>query len=507
MTVAWIFLLIPAVLARPKNYTVTCQDGLLLPAWLPKTNLTVETIWLRGLVYFLSLVFIFLGVSVISDKFMSAIEKITSQERSFYIPKKSGGMTKVFVRVWNETVANLTLMALGSSCPEIMLSIIEIYAKNYQAGELGPGTIVGSAAYNLFGIMALCVMVIPKGQTRKIKRLGVFFVTAWWSVFAYLWLYYILAVSSEGIVEVWEAVLTLAFFPATVCTAYVADKIAERREARGDHEEVKHEVLGDTLEQARLDYVDILKDLKSRNPLKKMAELEWMAEEAILGSGPKSRAYYRVMAVRNLMSDNPYEHTSKNPAKYPSAFGTTYFRFEYATYTVLETIGVVDISVVREGANLKEYVVMAYQTEDGTAKQGLDYIAASGILVFRPGDDKKCIPVEIIDDAIYEMDEYFFICLLNVKSQNPLNKLVKLVKPEKAKIVILDDDHSGCFMFEEEIVEVSEKEGVYDLPVIRTGGLRGMVRVPYRTMDGTAVAGIDYIESEGYVVFENDVTR
>lgn len=29
------------------------------------------------------------------------------------------------VNVWNPTVANLTLMALGSSAPEIMLNVIE----------------------------------------------------------------------------------------------------------------------------------------------------------------------------------------------------------------------------------------------------------------------------------------------------------------------------------------------------------------------------------------------
>ena len=43
------------------------------------------------------------------------------------------------MKVWNETVANLTLMALGSSPPEIMLSVIEIWAKDFKAGDLGPG--------------------------------------------------------------------------------------------------------------------------------------------------------------------------------------------------------------------------------------------------------------------------------------------------------------------------------------------------------------------------------
>jgi len=45
------------------------------------------------------------------------------------------------VTVWNGTVANLTLMALGSSAPEILLSVIEICSSRFNAGKLGPGTI------------------------------------------------------------------------------------------------------------------------------------------------------------------------------------------------------------------------------------------------------------------------------------------------------------------------------------------------------------------------------
>ncbi len=92
------------------------------------------------------------------------------------------------------------------------------------AGDLGPGTIVGSAAFNLFIIIGLCVYVIPDKEVRKIKHLRVFFITATWSVFAYIWLYFILTWSSYGEVEVWEGLLTFIFFPATVGTAYVADR-------------------------------------------------------------------------------------------------------------------------------------------------------------------------------------------------------------------------------------------------------------------------------------------
>ena len=75
------------------------------------------------------------------------------------------------VRIWNDTVANLTLMALGSSAPEILLSIIEVVSRNFEAGELGPGAIVGSAAFNLLSISAVCVASIPLGETRNIKGL------------------------------------------------------------------------------------------------------------------------------------------------------------------------------------------------------------------------------------------------------------------------------------------------------------------------------------------------
>lgn len=54
----------------------------------------------------------------------------------------------------------------------------------------------------MFVIIALCVYVVPDGETRKIKHLRVFFVTAAWSIFAYIWLYLILSVFSPGEVEV-----------------------------------------------------------------------------------------------------------------------------------------------------------------------------------------------------------------------------------------------------------------------------------------------------------------
>ena len=99
------------------------------------------------------MIYFFLGISISADKFMEAIGVITSKTRTIYIAGE-----KVDVLVWNETVANLTLMALGSSAPEILLAIIETCSLGFEAGDLGPGTIVGSAAFNLLVITAICIV-------------------------------------------------------------------------------------------------------------------------------------------------------------------------------------------------------------------------------------------------------------------------------------------------------------------------------------------------------------
>ena len=92
--------------------------------------------------------------------------------------------------VWNPTIANLTLMALGSSAPEIMLSVIETLSTLGQVpGELGPSTIVGSAAFNLLVISAVSIDSVPTGELKKIADLGVFAITATSSLFAYIWMF------------------------------------------------------------------------------------------------------------------------------------------------------------------------------------------------------------------------------------------------------------------------------------------------------------------------------
>ena len=94
-----------------------CQPGVLLPVWEPDDPSLGDKA-ARAVVYFVAMVYMFLGVSIIADRFMASIEVITSKEKEITITKANGETSVGTVRIWNETVSNLTLMALGSSAPD-----------------------------------------------------------------------------------------------------------------------------------------------------------------------------------------------------------------------------------------------------------------------------------------------------------------------------------------------------------------------------------------------------
>ena len=56
------------------------------------------------------------------------------------------------------------------------------------------------------------------------QELSVYAITATCSVMAYIWLLVILLVISPDVVDIWEGLLTLMFFPLLVLLAWLADK-------------------------------------------------------------------------------------------------------------------------------------------------------------------------------------------------------------------------------------------------------------------------------------------
>ena len=168
----------------------------------------------------------------------SSISVITSSKRVvFHADEYSGELVKIKVPVWNPTVANLTLMALGSSAPEILLNTIEtVSTLGSKPGELGPSTIVGSAAFNFLIISGVSIFAVNESNdnrtkqqrdddgtpvgVKKVQDTGVYAITTCWSIVAYIWLYIVLL---DGKVKEWEAYVTFGCFFVLIIMAYTAD--------------------------------------------------------------------------------------------------------------------------------------------------------------------------------------------------------------------------------------------------------------------------------------------
>ncbi|PAV93238.1 hypothetical protein WR25_06500 [Diploscapter pachys] len=88
---------------------------MIVPIWRPFLDLDPLDRLFRGVIYFFVIAYLFLGISIVADRFMSSIEVITSMERSIIVKRPGLDPMEVKVRIWNDTVSNLTLMALGMS--------------------------------------------------------------------------------------------------------------------------------------------------------------------------------------------------------------------------------------------------------------------------------------------------------------------------------------------------------------------------------------------------------
>ncbi|XP_071449593.1 sodium/calcium exchanger 1-like isoform X2 [Hetaerina americana] len=578
-----------------------CGNGLLLPL------LSEEERWnqsFRAVLYLFGLIYCFLGVAIIADVFMSAIEVITSKTRKIYLARPSSPSTGVWrpgkakvgdaaaaeegkssngtgggdpnkdpgsppdvsedpevveVRVWNDTVANLTLMALGSSAPEILLSVIELSGKNFEAGDLGPGTIVGSAAFNLLIISAVCVMGVPDGETRRIKGIKVFAVTTIFSLFAYAWLLVILVAVTPEVVDMWEAALTLIFFPLLVILAYMADKTwtcggasALRFGGKKQLELGAGQLTGNSEERmlggktffrnGNLDkdgLVAFVKEVK-KYPGLSDEDAALLAASKLVDSQPHSRMWYRIGAVRNFsggrktqpklsiklqeLLDKPlktvYDTINEHPnapnigkLMEPDELRKAVIEFRAATVAVPENVGTFEVTITRRG-DLQHRAKVKVETIDGTAQENEDYIPINEIIIFEPNETEKQVKVEIVNDNQWEPDEEFFLKLgivdddISVADGEEKEEKVQLGRISIMEITILNDDEPGVISFPKRGLLVKETVGTAQITVLRKDGADGEVSVSWRTLDKSAVSGKDYKGGSGVLVFKHtEVSR
>ncbi|MBL9127264.1 MAG: hypothetical protein JNL97_06445, partial [Verrucomicrobiales bacterium] len=175
------------------------------------------------------------------------------------------------------------------------------------------------------------------------------------------------------------------------------------------------------------------------------------------------------------------------------------FALEHANYWVREDEGTVQV-VVRRGGSLESPATVGYATTNGTAKAGDDYVAASGTLAFAAGETFKTLLVAIPNNGVRNSNRTFTLGL------NQVSPDAGLSSPRIASIAVLDNDPG--IEFASPRLWVHESEGSVTLTVIRGNDARLQAfAVDYETVDGTALAGRDYVASRGTLNFGVGETR
>eukprot|EP00913_Durusdinium_trenchii_P000695 g647.t2 len=527
----------------------------------------------RMVLYFMGLIYSFMGVSIVADLFMSAIERVTSVQRCVQI-----GTSKRFrtAPVWNETVATLTLMALGSSAPEIMLSLNDIVKRTFVQGKLGASTIVGSAAFNLFVIVAVCINTIPagtgqttrqhveqlnvarfrteveelessidgstaalalalsnfaaalgasgeedealeayfrakqaheaagststpsyadarngdvalnvgdhlneqgqpaeaqelflrakevylkeaggfldhptpglravSGESRQIKQRGVYAITAFFSIFAYVWLLFICVVSSIDEIELWEGMVTFSYFPIFVTICYLADigvltienlrsKLCPKRYDEEADNAPKTWLEKFKVENFREEDLDP-EEKRRREEEEKKREAARMAKEREMGMNLKSGHLTRRQRIlraccrrrqdpaqleedvevpleeeehNTYLSDPniPLLDDDGNPLE--NEYGIITFSQHSVTIRAKNEVQNIPVEIVRKNGN-EGKVTCTYRLEQLSAIPGFDYEEDEGEIQFRDGVQTAEISLTILPKKRGERSDRF----------------------------------------------------------------------------------------------------
>jgi CSLREA domain-containing protein len=127
-------------------------------------------------------------------------------------------------------------------------------------------------------------------------------------------------------------------------------------------------------------------------------------------------------------------------------------------------------------------VSVNFNTADGTAQSPGDYQAASGTLVFNPGETTKTVAVAVNGDTTPEPDESFTLSL-----SNPVNATFPQFQPIPFAVGVIWDDDSPGIHFSAPNYVVNEKDGSTTISVVRRGDASAAASVDY-TATGIAAA-------------------
>jgi hypothetical protein len=165
---------------------------------------------------------------------------------------------------------------------------------------------------------------------------------------------------------------------------------------------------------------------------------------------------------------------------------------QFATSTASVREGdTVRVTVVRTGSNLVGTVSVNWAATGGTATAGVDFTPSSGTLTFGPGITRQSFDLTATDDGIPEGTERIVLSLSSPTGGAALSASTSMT------VFIIDKQQTVGVAGN---VTISEKTTPANVQIVRSGVPSGTVSVTVNTVNGTAVAGQDYLAANNQVV-------
>ncbi len=190
---------------------------------------------------------------------------------------------------------------------------------------------------------------------------------------------------------------------------------------------------GKTMTEASVNWLDIERKLAKKYPHATAENLARLTAQKIQSSEEHSHLYYRISASKWLSTSTKappeqlqVEHTPPFSGQIPSfsvisnanimrqlatdSSKLTVIEFAANRYAVSGNDSHIRLKVVRENRTNKR-ILFKYETLDGSAKRGKDYISQSETLVFNPAETEKLISIQLLPESEKEPDEMFYVKL------------------------------------------------------------------------------------------------
>jgi hypothetical protein len=174
-------------------------------------------------------------------------------------------------------------------------------------------------------------------------------------------------------------------------------------------------------------------------------------------------------ASGDIVDNEPLADISFAPSQPEGDAGTTVFTFT--------------ISLSEPASDL---VLVNYATADAGATAGSDYQAISGTLTFAPGETSKTISLVAYGDRVLEYDESFVVYLSSGAASAGM---------------IQNDDGPVMNITDNSVYEGDSGSTFIGFTVWLSMPATETVTVDFSTFDGTAIAGSDYLATNGTLTF------